>query len=106
MTDGPDGSGYLRHQSIGHHPARPPVKARTGGILPILGAARCREMAAGTGLRARFLGRWRTIRKAPEGSLTATENVTVSIRLAMPKDRMRGRIVLIASDCFPRATAC
>jgi selenocysteine lyase/cysteine desulfurase len=54
--------------------------------------------------RAEFLNLWRGLIDAPEGTLTSAENVTTalfSVLGGLPADRLRGKKVLIAADCFP-----
>lgn len=54
--------------------------------------------------RMEFLDLWRALIKAPEGTLTSAENVTTalfSILGGLPAERLRGKKVLIAADCFP-----
>ena len=54
--------------------------------------------------RAKFLDLWRKLIDAPEGSLTSAENVTTalfSILGGLPRERLRGKRVLVAADCFP-----
>jgi len=55
------------------------------------------------GRRAAFIDRWRAIIGAAEGTLTTCESVTHGLHMlltAIP-DRLRGRRVLVAADCFP-----
>lgn len=54
--------------------------------------------------RAEFISLWSALIGAPAGSLTSAENVTTglfSILGGLPPDRLRGKRVLIAADCFP-----
>ncbi|WP_432817457.1 aminotransferase class V-fold PLP-dependent enzyme [Sulfitobacter sp. JB4-11] len=54
--------------------------------------------------RAEFLDLWRGLIDAPEGTLTSAENVTTalfSVLGGLPAERLRGKKVLIAADCFP-----
>ncbi len=56
------------------------------------------------GARAEFLALWRDLIEAPEGSLTSAENVTTalfSVLGGLPTERLQGKKVLIAADCFP-----
>lgn len=54
--------------------------------------------------RSEFLALWRDLIDAPDGSLTSAENVTTalfSVLGGLPPERLRGKKVLIAADCFP-----
>lgn len=53
--------------------------------------------------RAEFLDLWRALIDAPEGTLTSADNVTTALYSVMGGlgDRLRGKRVLIAADCFP-----
>lgn len=56
------------------------------------------------GKRAGFIDRWRGIIGGPEGSLTTCENVTQGLHMlmtALPPERLFGKKVLVAADCFP-----
>lgn len=51
-----------------------------------------------------FLDLWHNLIDAPAGSLTSAENVTTalfSILGGLPRDRLKGKRVLIGADCFP-----
>lgn len=105
MTDAPDGSGYLLYHSIGQYPGKAEDLARAmAGFAQVWGRPDAGQWPVILGLRDRFLDRWRAILNAPPGSLTTTENVTsavAAVLLSLPDDRLRGRVVLIAEDCFP-----
>lgn len=54
--------------------------------------------------RGEFIDMWSALIDAPAGSLTSAENVTTalfSILGGLPRDRLQGRRVLVAADCFP-----
>jgi selenocysteine lyase/cysteine desulfurase len=56
------------------------------------------------GLRQRFIDLWTNMIGAEPGTLTSAENVTtalLSLVGGLPQDRLRGRTVLVAGDCFP-----
>lgn len=105
MTAASDGSGYLLYHSIGQYPGKAAEMARgLAAFSDDWGRPDTAQWPIALGLRASFLTRWQTILNAPEASLTTTENVTMavaSVVLALPEDRLRGRVVLIAEDCFP-----
>ncbi len=47
---------------------------------------------------------WERLIEAPAGSLTTAESVTAGLHAilgALPPERLRGRRVLVAADCFP-----
>ncbi len=54
--------------------------------------------------RQAFIDAWREVIGAPAGSLTTAENVTTALYSligALPAERLRGRRLLVAADCFP-----
>jgi selenocysteine lyase/cysteine desulfurase len=54
--------------------------------------------------RQAFIDAWRGLIGAPEGSMTTAENVTTALYSligGLPADRLRGKRVLVAADCFP-----
>ncbi|WMS42379.1 aminotransferase class V-fold PLP-dependent enzyme [Acuticoccus sp. MNP-M23] len=96
---------YFLYHSIGQYPGK---AAETGEAL----AAFAQSWAAlddgqwGRALTERetFLALWRRLIGAPEGSLTSAENVTTalySVLGGLPRERLSGKRVLVAQDCFP-----
>ncbi len=54
--------------------------------------------------RGEYVSLWSRLIDAPEGSVTATENVTqalYSVLGALPPEMLRGKKLLVAADCFP-----
>jgi selenocysteine lyase/cysteine desulfurase len=100
-----DGSGYFLYHSIGQYPGK--TEALSGAMeafAQVWGANDDGQWAYALSQRARFIDRWRAIIGAPEGSVTTCESVTQGMHMlltALPKDRLRGKKVLVAADCFP-----
>jgi selenocysteine lyase/cysteine desulfurase len=62
------------------------------------------QWPAALAARQTFIDAWRGVINAPEGSLTTAENVTTalySIIGGLPEERLRGKRLLVAADCFP-----
>lgn len=100
-----DGAGYFLYHSIGQYPGKAADLAEAmsafAGVWGAMDDAQWGHALAG---RARFIDRWRAILNAPEGSVTTCENVTSGLHAfltALPAERLRGRRVLVAADCFP-----
>ncbi|MDH6269702.1 kynureninase [Rhizobium sp. SG_E_25_P2] len=54
--------------------------------------------------RQAFIDAWRSVIGAPPGSVTTAENVTTalfSLVGGLPANRLRGKRLLVAADCFP-----
>ncbi len=100
-----DGSGYFLYHSIGQYPGKVEALSRAmGDFARVWGACDDGQWAYALSQRARFVDRWRAIIAAPEGSVTTCESVTQGLHMlltALPKDRLRGKRVLVAGDCFP-----
>lgn len=98
-------TGYLLYHSIGQYPGKAADLARAmAEFATSWGAQDDGQWAFALGRRARYLERWRAILNAPEGSVTTCESVTGGLHAlvtALPRDRLRGRRVLVAADCFP-----
>ncbi|MCC7319897.1 MAG: aminotransferase class V-fold PLP-dependent enzyme [Rubellimicrobium sp.] len=96
---------YFLYHSIGIYPGKEADLARTmGAFAAVWGAANDAQWDWLLPRRAAFIDRWRAIINAPEGSVTTAENVTQAVHMiltALPPERLRGRRVLIAADCFP-----
>ncbi len=100
-----DGSGYFLYHSIGQYPGKDrDLAAAMAEFAQVWGRADDGQWGVALDLRQRFIDRWRAILNAPEGSVTTTESVTAAVSsliTALPKDRLRGKRLLIAGDCFP-----
>lgn len=105
MTDQPDGSRYFLYHSIGQYPGKADDLARAmTDFAGVWGRADDGQWSAVLGLRQRFIDRWRGILNAAPGSVTTAESVTAAVSsliTALPPDRLRGKRLLIAADCFP-----
>ena len=101
MTD----PAYFLYHSIGQYPGKAKDMATAlAGFSDIWGAYNDEQWPKVLGQRHEFLSLWRRLIDAPKDSLTSAENVTTalfSILGGLPKDRLRGKRVLIAADCFP-----
>ncbi len=102
MTDDP---GYFLYHSIGLYPTKAEDMARAlVDFARDWGAMDDGQWPAVLEARAEFLSLWRALIDAPDGTLTSAENVTTalfSILGGLPPERLRGKKVLIAADCFP-----
>ena len=100
-----DGSAYFLYHSIGQYPGKGQDIARAMAEFgSAWGACDDGQWAYALGRRSRFLERWRAILNATEGSITTCESVTQGLHAlltALPADRLQGRRVLVAADCFP-----
>lgn len=100
-----DGSGYLLYHSIGQFPGK--AEAMAGALTSFAqcwGAANDDQWGYALGQRQRFIELWSQLLNAPEASLTTTENVTSALAaliMALPRETLEGKVVLIAGDCFP-----
>jgi kynureninase len=107
MQDGTlqDGAGYFLYHSIGGYPGKSrDLAAAMAGFAEIWGAEDDGQWGQVLPLRQRFIDRWRALIGAPEGTLTTAENVTAAVHAlvtALPEETLRGKRVLVASDCFP-----
>ena len=100
-----NGSGYLLYHSIGQYPgkARAMAEALTA-FADCWGAPNDEQWGFALGQRQRFIDLWSQLLKAPSASLATTENVTSALAaliMALPKEQLEGRVVLVAGDCFP-----
>ncbi|MDP2122430.1 MAG: aminotransferase class V-fold PLP-dependent enzyme [Hoeflea sp.] len=100
-----DGSGYMLYHSIGQYPGKAQDMARAlTAFAECWGAPNDEQWGYALGQRQRFIELWSQLLKAPAASLTTTENVTTSLAaiiMALPRDELEGRVVLVAGDCFP-----
>ncbi|MBP1849577.1 aminotransferase class V-fold PLP-dependent enzyme [Rhizobium halophytocola] len=96
---------YFLYHSIGTFPG----KAETMGAAlarfsTIWSAEDDGQWPEALTLRARFIRGWETLIGAPAGSMTTVENVTLALYSligALPEERLKGKRVLAAADCFP-----
>ncbi len=96
---------YFLYHSIGQYPSKSKdLSAAMAEFAESWGATNDTQWSYALGKRQAFIDRWRTIIKAPTGSLTTTESVTQSFHAlltALPQGHLKGRKVLIGADCFP-----
>lgn len=104
QTDVPDG-GYFLYHSIGQYPGKAEeMAAALADFARIWGRPDDAQWGHALGLKGRFLGLWRQVINAPEGSVTSCESVTAGLYTligALPRARLAGKRLLIAGDCFP-----
>lgn len=102
MSDDP---AYFLYHSIGLYPGKAEeMGAALGQFAGHWGAQDDGQWPNVLGGRQEFLDLWRALIDAPEGTLTSAENVTTalfSVLGGLPAERLRGKKVLIAADCFP-----
>ncbi len=102
MTDDP---AYFLYHSIGLYPGKAEdMSAAMSAFASYWGASDDAQWPSVLAARAEFLDLWRRLIDAPEGTLTTAENVTValfSVLGGLPPERLKGKKVLIAADCFP-----
>ncbi|TMV04449.1 aminotransferase class V-fold PLP-dependent enzyme [Brucella haematophila] len=98
-------SDYFLYHSIGTFPGK---AEKMGEALSAFSAVWSAEddgqWPAALAARRTFIDAWRGVIDAPEGSLTTAENVTTalySIIGGLPEERLRGKRLLVAADCFP-----
>lgn len=98
-------SGYFLYHSIGTYPGK---AAQMSDALTqfseVWSAEDDGQWPAALGARQAFIDAWRGVIGAPAGSMTTAENVTTALYSligGLPADRLRGKRVLVAADCFP-----
>lgn len=100
-----DDPAYFLYHSIGLYPGKAAeMGAALAGFADDWGAVNDAQWPNVLAERATFLELWRGLIDAPEGTLTSADNVTAalfSILGGLPPERLRGKRVLIAADCFP-----
>lgn len=100
-----DGAAYFLYHSIGIYPGKArDLAAAMAEFAAAWGAGDDGQWGRVLPLRQRFIDRWRALIDAPEGTLTTAENVTAAFHAlvtALPQERLRGKRVLVAADCFP-----
>lgn len=96
---------YFLYHSIGLYPGKAEeMSAALAQFAQHWGAMDDAQWPNVLAERAEFLDLWRALIDAPEGTLTSAENVTTalfSVLGGLPAERLRGKKVLIAADCFP-----
>lgn len=96
---------YFLYHSIGQYPGKAQDLSRAmSEFAGVWSAADDAQWGWVLPKRAAFVDRWRAILNAPEDSVTTCENVTQGLHMlltALPPDRLRGKRVLVAADCFP-----
>lgn len=102
MTSDP---AYFLYHSIGLYPDKAEqMAAAMAKFASVWGATDDAQWPTVLAERAEFLTLWSHLIAAPKGTLTSAENVTTalfSIFGGLPKERLAGKRVLIAADCFP-----
>lgn len=100
-----EGDGYMLYHSIGQYPGKAQdMAAAMSAFAQVWGAANDEQWGYALGQRQRFIDLWSRLLKAPSASLTTTENVTSALAaliMALPREDLEGRVVLVAGDCFP-----
>ncbi|MEH6647743.1 aminotransferase class V-fold PLP-dependent enzyme [Sulfitobacter sp.] len=100
MTD----PAYFLYHSIGQYPGKAEqMAAALGHFTDVWGAYDDAQWPKMLTARAEFLQLWSELIDAEEGTLTSADNVTTALYSVMGGlgDRLRGKRVLIAADCFP-----
>ncbi|MBD3665361.1 aminotransferase class V-fold PLP-dependent enzyme [Sulfitobacter aestuariivivens] len=96
---------YFLYHSIGQYPGKAAEMASAlSQFSDIWGAMDDAQWPRVLAERERFLTLWRALIDAPEGTLTSAENVTTalfSVLGGLPANRLKGKRVLVAADCFP-----
>ena len=97
--------GWLLYHSVGRFPGQQAaIRAALGEAADVWCAPNDRRWGMLHAAREDFFAAIARLISAPGGTLFAAENVTQAFALfidALSPERMRGRTVLIATDCFP-----
>lgn len=98
-------SGYFLYHSIGTFPGKAErMAAALGDFSGIWSAEDDGQWPAALAARQRFIDAWIRLIEAPHGTLTTAENVTAALYSligALPSERLAGKRLLVAADCFP-----
>ncbi len=98
-------SGYFLYHSIGTFPGKAEAMATALSDFAALWSAEDDgQWPAAMAARQRFIDSWERLIEAPHGTLTTTENVTAALYSligGLPADRLAGKRLLVAGDCFP-----
>ncbi|MEY8841204.1 aminotransferase class V-fold PLP-dependent enzyme [Cribrihabitans sp. XS_ASV171] len=96
---------YFYYHSIGQYPGKEAALAAAlqefAGYWSAETNAQWQNLMAA---RGEYVSLWSQLIDAPEGSVTAAENVTqalYSVLGALPSEMLQGRKLLVAADCFP-----
>ncbi|UWR24462.1 aminotransferase class V-fold PLP-dependent enzyme [Sulfitobacter sp. S190] len=95
---------YFLYHSIGLYPGKDREMARAlGDFATVWGACDDAQWPKMLGARQTFIDLWCDLIDAPAGTLTSADNVTAALYSVIGgmADRLSGRTVLIAADCFP-----
>lgn len=97
--------GYFLSHSIGLYPGKAQEMAdATAAFATVWGASDDAHWPTILSARAEFVHLWERLIGAPDGSLTSAESVTAGLHqvlCALPPERLCGRRVVVAADCFP-----
>ncbi|RWH41440.1 MAG: aminotransferase class V-fold PLP-dependent enzyme [Mesorhizobium sp.] len=98
-------SGYFLYHSIGTFPGKAErMAASLTDFSNIWAAEDDGQWPAALAARQRFIDAWRRLIEAPQGTLTTAENVTAALYSligGLPTERLAGKRLLVAADCFP-----
>ncbi|RWF64092.1 aminotransferase class V-fold PLP-dependent enzyme [Mesorhizobium sp. M4B.F.Ca.ET.190.01.1.1] len=98
-------SGYFLYHSIGTFPGKAErMAAALADFSGIWSAEDDGQWPAALAARQRFIDAWIRLIEAPHGTLTTAENVTAALYSligALPSERLAGKRLLVAADCFP-----
>jgi len=98
-------SGYFLYHSIGTFPGKAErMAAALAEFSGIWSAEDDGQWPAALAARQRFIDAWTRLIDAPEGTLTTAENVTTALYSligGLPSQRLAGKRLLVAADCFP-----
>ncbi|SPJ25431.1 aminotransferase class V-fold PLP-dependent enzyme [Palleronia abyssalis] len=99
------GEGYFLNHSIGLYPGKErDMQAATAEFAALWSTPDDSQWPRALAARAEFIALWEALIDAPEGTLTTSESVTsglYSVLGGLPPDRLAGKRVLVAADCFP-----
>ncbi|RWD43320.1 MAG: aminotransferase, partial [Mesorhizobium sp.] len=98
-------SGYFLYHSIGTFPGKAEqMAAALADFSRIWSAEDDGQWPAALAARQRFIDAWTRLIEAPQGTLTTVENVTAALYSligGLPTERLAGKRLLVAADCFP-----
>ncbi|WP_299483706.1 aminotransferase class V-fold PLP-dependent enzyme [uncultured Roseibium sp.] len=97
--------GYFLYHSIGQYPGKEAdLSDAMAELAAVWSAPDDQQWTYMLGKRAEFIDLWRGLIGASPRSVTTCESVTQGVHMlltALPAEQLRGRKVLVASDCFP-----
>ncbi len=98
-------SGYFLYHSIGTFPGKAErMAAALAEFAGVWSAEDDGQWPAALAARQRFIDAWTRLIEAPPGTLTTAENVTAALYSligGLPAERLAGKRLLVAGDCFP-----